>query len=237
MPISQSRAADCSHGRSTPRQEPVPTPDVTGLQVFALCTLQVAQVASERQDRMIWLDPGAVWSVRGPVPAVSNWLSAPAASRGRAHSAPLLGAIRSAVAVSAGGVGVVQAEHAVEAGTARSDDLDGEVGGQGFVLVAPGQAPAVAGAGVLTKQPGRGGGAGRAQEEPHPSSAPVHRLVGITPQQPRFDTVRAAVRLSFRLTYAVWCQQVTLTGLLAWHVSIVMMLRSHVIGERLIVVK
>jgi hypothetical protein len=32
---------------------------------------------------------------------------------------------------------------------------------------------------------------------PRPS-APVHRLDGITPQQPRFDTVRAAVRLSFR---------------------------------------
>ena len=29
-------------------------------------------------------------------------------------------------------------------------------------------------------------------------SASVHRLVGITPQRPRFDTVRAAVRLAFR---------------------------------------
>ena len=42
--------------------------------------------------------------------------------------------------------------------------------------------------------------------------APVHRLPGITPQRPRFDTVRAAVRLSFRAHICGLVQQVTSTG-------------------------
>jgi hypothetical protein len=44
-------------------------------------------------------------------------------------------------------------------------------------------------------------GSARGTRPPTPRpSAPIHRLVGITPQRPRFDTVRVAVRLAFSTT-------------------------------------